>query len=111
MIDPYMQAEAMLWAWCTIMHRKHHTKSDNPISCTTYRECGKCGSYVVSRNRKLERAKEQKDFERQRALVRTVYAPNLPTSVHLGTFKGKLDYKGTSTITGLSDPNWPDVIE
>lgn len=75
MIDPMMQAEAMMWAWCSIFHRKHHTKSDNPITCTTYRECGKCGSYVVSRNRKLERARDTRLFEQERDMVRAVYAP------------------------------------
>jgi len=108
MIDPLMQAEAMMWAWCSLMHRKHHIHSTNEFLCTNYRECGKCGSYVVSRNRKLERAKEQRDFERQRALVRTVYAPDLPTAVHLGTYKGEIDRKATLTSR---DPNWPDVIE
>jgi len=108
MIDPLMQAEAMIWMWCSLMHRKHHIHSTNEFLCTNYRDCGKCGSYVVSRNRKLERAKEQRDFARQRELVRKVYAPDLANTVGDNKFNKRSPLVSLPTLDSLE---WPDEIE
>lgn len=81
MIPTGIEADAVAWAWCTLFHRKHHEHLGR------YRECHKCGSWVISRDWKRERARkrelEQRQFETNRAAVRAMFEP----SSSLGTLK------------------------
>jgi len=73
-VDYEEMAKILVWAWCSLFHRKHHEHIG------LYRECHKCGSYVIRRDRKAERrdrdliyAVARRAFERERQSVREQY--------------------------------------